>query len=175
MFMNPWFQSAPKDLWPVALTALAIYLAVMLCTRIAGKRSFSKMSSFDFAVTVAIGSIVATVILSKSVSLMQGIVGLVSLYTLQILVAALRRYAWVRRLAGNQPLLLMQGHEVYIQNLKKAHVTLSDLKAKLREANVLHRDQVNVVVFESTGDISVIHGHTEHTEVEEWILEGVQR
>ena len=117
--MNKWFESIPKDLWPIVVTALFIYFSVVLLTRVAGKRSFSKMSSFDFAVTVAIGSIVATVILSKSVSLMQGFVGLVSLYVLQIAVAALRRYDLVQKLVDNRPLLLMRGHEVLEKKLKK--------------------------------------------------------
>lgn len=171
--MNKWFESMPKDLWPVMLTAVLIYLAVVVCTRIAGKRSFSKMSSFDFAVTVAIGSIMATVILSKSVSLMQGFVGLVSLYVLQIGVAALRRFQLVQTLVDNKPLLLMRGNEVLDKNLKKSRVTLADVKGKLREANVLHRDEVCFVIFESTGDISVLHKNSEHTEVEDWIMEGV--
>ncbi len=173
--MNKWFESLPKDIWPVAVTALLIYIAMVLFTRIAGKRSFSKMSSFDFGVTVAIGSIVATVLLSKSVSLVQGLVGLASLYVLQMIVAALRRFKVVQQVVDNEPLLLMEGHKVFDDNLRKARVTLADLKGKLREANVLHRDQVKVVIFESTGDISVLHGDSEHTEVEDWILEGVQK
>ncbi len=172
--MNKWFESLPKDIWPVAVTAVIIYIAMVLFTRIAGKRSFSKMSSFDFGVTIALGSIVASVILSKSVSLVQGLVGLASLYVLQMIVASLRRFKAIQDLVDNQPLLLMQGHNVFEENLKKARVTLSDLKGKLREANVLHRDQVKVVVFESTGDISVLHGNSKHTEVEDWIMEGVE-
>ena len=173
--MNKWFESLPKDIWPVALTAVIIYVAMILFTRIAGKRSFSKMSSFDFGVTIAIGSIVASVILSKSVSLIQGLVGLASLYILQMLVANLREFNSIQGLADNEPLLLMDGNQVLEKNLKKAKVTMSDLKGKLREANVLHRDQVKAVVFESTGDISVLHGDSEHTEIEDWIMEGVHK
>ena len=173
--MNKWFESLPKDIWPVALTAVIIYVAMILFTRIAGKRSFSKMSSFDFGVTIAIGSIVASVILSKSVSLIQGLVGLASLYILQMLVANLREFNSIQGLVDNEPLLLMDGNQVLEKNLKKAKVTMSDLKGKLREANVLHRDQVKAVVFESTGDISVLHGDSEHTEIEDWIMEGVHK
>ncbi len=173
--MNKWFESLPKDIWPVAVTAIIIYAAMVLFTRLAGKRSFSKMSSFDFGVTIALGSIVASVILSKSVSLIQGLVGLASLYVLQMLVAGLRNYNFIQQLVDNKPLLLMDGNEVLDKNLKKAKVTLTDLKGKLREANVLHRDQVKAVVFESTGDISVLHGESEHTEMEDWIMEGVDK
>lgn len=43
-------------------------------------------------------------------------------------------------------------------NMRKARVTESDLWSKLREANVLNLNQVRAVVFEATGDISVLHG-----------------
>lgn len=74
--MEKWFEASWTSIIAILLTALGIYAAIILFTRIAGKRSFSKMSSFDFAMTVAVGSILATTILSASVSLIQGIVGL---------------------------------------------------------------------------------------------------
>lgn len=45
----------------VVLSSLAILIAVVAFVRIIGLRSFSKMSSFDFAVTVAMGSLLASV------------------------------------------------------------------------------------------------------------------
>lgn len=42
--------------------------------------------------------------------------------------------------------------------LRRSRVSIDDVKAKLREANVLRYDQVQAVVLETTGDISVLHG-----------------
>lgn len=74
--MENWFNVSYESVIAISLSALGIYAAVILFTRIAGKRSFSKMSSFDFAMTVAVGSILASTILNSSVSLMEGVVGL---------------------------------------------------------------------------------------------------
>ena len=42
---------------------------------------------------------------------------------------------------------------------KRYHdIDVDDLRAKLREANVIHMGQVRAVVFETTGDVSVLHG-----------------
>jgi uncharacterized membrane protein YcaP (DUF421 family) len=153
-----WIQSTPVALVMVALSAVGLYLVLMLCTRLAGLRSFSKMSSFDFTITVAIGSLVATVILSEEPPLMQGTVGLFMLFGIQFLVSFFRTQS--STLAGvvdNDALLLMAGTTVLHQNLKAARVTTNDLRAKLREANVVHPEQVRAVVMESTGDISVLH------------------
>tara|TARA_R110000850_G_scaffold182360_1_gene307764 strand:+ start:15923 stop:16438 length:516 start_codon:yes stop_codon:yes gene_type:complete len=167
------FDFSYSSLLKVAVCATGIYLAVILFTRIAGKRSFSKMSSFDFAMTVAIGSIIATTVLTSSVSLIEGTAGLAMVYMLQIFAALMRRFSFFRRAIDNSPMLLMDGDTILEENLRKARVTKGDLRSKLREANVLHRSQIKAVVFETTGNISVLHG--EGQEVEEWLLKEVSR
>ncbi len=173
--MEKWFEASTTSLIAIVLTAIGIYFATIIFTRLAGKRSFSKMSSFDFAMTVAIGSIIATTVLSKSVSLLQGIIGLAAVYILQVLVAILRKLEVVQKLIDNKPMLLMDGEKILQENLKKARVTESDLRSKLREANVLELSQVRAVIFESTGDIAVLHSKDEQVKVEDWLLKGVER
>lgn len=153
-----WIATTGTAALMVVLSALGIYAVLLLFTRMAGLRSFSKMSSFDFAITVAMGSLVATVALAKNPPLAQGVVGLATLFLIQFVVATLRnRSRAVQRLVDNEALLLMKGSEILRDNMKKARVTESDLKAKLRAANVIHPSQVRAVVMESTGDISVLH------------------
>jgi len=168
--MKEWFNNSTESLLAILLTAIGIYIALILFTRISGKRSFSKMSSFDFAVTVALGSIVATAILSKSVSLQQGVTGLGALYLIQITVAYVRRYQAIRNMIDNKPTFLMRNGEILYENLKKCKVTESDFKAKLREANVIQLSEVKAVIFESTGDISVLHGSTDK-DVDDYIID----
>ncbi|MBO2543971.1 DUF421 domain-containing protein [Salegentibacter sp. BDJ18] len=171
--MEKWFEASWTSILAIFLTAVGIYMAIIIFTRIAGKRSFSKMSSFDFAMTVAVGSILATTILSASVSLIQGIVGLAAVYILQISAAVLRRFSWFQEAIDNSPLLLMDGKTILYSNLKKARVTEGDLRSKLREANVLDLSQVRAVVFETTGDISVLHTSDETQELEDWLTKDV--
>jgi len=168
--MNDWFKFSTDGLLAIILTAIGIYVALVILTRISGKRSFSKMSSFDFAMTVSIGSILATVIVSKSASLQYGIIGLVLIYSLQMIVAAARHYKPIRNLVDNKPTLLMQNGKLLKDNLKKCKVTESDVKAKLREANVIQLSEVKAVVFESTGDISVLHGSDDKA-IDDWIMD----
>ncbi|WP_204345062.1 DUF421 domain-containing protein [Psychroserpens algicola] len=168
--MKDWFTITSESLIAIILTAIGIYIAIVLITRISGKRSFSKMSSFDFAVTVAIGSIMATVIISKSVSLLQGITGLLIMYAIQMIVAYGRRFKGIRHLMDNKPTLLMKDGKIIEGSLEKCHVTESDLKAKLREANVIQLSEIKAVVFESTGDISVLHGSSDKT-LDDWIMD----
>lgn len=172
--MEKWFEASATSLIAIAVSALGIYIAIILFTRLSGKRSFSKMSSFDFAITIAIGSIIASSILSSSVSLLQGVFGLAVVYLLQSCVAFLRRFNWFQESVDNSPLLLMDGQNILYENLKKAHVTESDLRSKLREANVIELSEVRAVVFEATGDISVLHSANADKNLESWLLKDVQ-
>lgn len=154
-----------------ALGALAIYLAVIAATRLSGLRSLSKMSSFDFAMTVAIGSLVATAA-SGQVAVVTAATGVAVLYAAQAGVAVLRRHGLLRGLVDNSPLLLMEDGAVLEDNLASARLTLDDLRAKLREANVTDVTQIHAVVFETTGDVSVLHGDR-HWDPD--LLRGVRR
>ena len=172
--MDKYFGISLESAIAICLTATGIYVAVILFTRLAGKRSFSKMSSFDFAMTVAVGSLIATTVLSPSVTMLQGVVGLAAIYLLQISAAVLRRFNVFKQAIDNSPLLLMDGDKVLHENLKKARVAESDLRNKLRAANVIRLSQIKAVVFETTGDISVLHGDSE-TPLEEWLMKDVQK
>ena len=164
--------------WPqvalIALSASAMYAAVILLTRLAGVRSFSKMSGFDFAVTVAIGSVLASVVTSKDPPLASGIAALVCLFALQIGMAILRsRFPALQIWTDNKPRLIMIGSEVQHDQLKKAKMTESDLWGKLREANVSRFSQVLAVFAETTGDVCVLHTTGQDREIEPALLKDV--
>lgn len=133
--MEKWIEITPTAALAIFIGSLGVYIAVILFTRIFGKRSFSKMSSFDFAMTVAVGSVIATTILSSSVTLLEGIWGLFVIYLFQLGAAFLRRYRWFSKMIDNTPLLLMDGEKIIHENLRKARVTEDDLRSKLREAD----------------------------------------
>ena len=167
-----WLTATATSVLMVLFSGLGIYLALLLLTRVSGLRSFSKMSSFDFAITVAFGSVIAATILAEGTPLLVGIAGLTVLYLMQYGVSRGRRSSSVvQRLVDNEPLLVMAGAEVISKHLDEARMTVDDLRSKLRMSGVTHPDQVLAVVFESTGDVAVLKvGH----DVAPWIFEGVR-
>ena len=65
----------------------------------------------------------------------------------------------------------MKGDKILHENLNKNRITEEDLMAKLREANVLRLEDVQAVVLEQTGDISVLHGDKD---IDAQILKGIE-
>jgi len=170
-----WIAAPLPESAMVIAKAVGIYIALVVLTRMAGLRSFSKMSSFDFAITVAFGSVLASTILTKSPPLGQSIVALAALFAIQYAVSFLRaRVDGVTRTVDNAPLLVMAGSDILHDNLRAAQMTEGDLYAKLREANVTQLQQVRAVVMESTGDVSVLHADEEAAALEPELLHGVR-
>lgn len=140
-----------------AATALAL---VVTLTRWVGLRTFSKMSSFDFAVTLALGSALASTATAGTwVEFWVGMATLAALFALQAMLTWARlRSDRVRSGVDNAPLLLVENGRILQDNLDRGDVARADLMAKLREANAMQLADVHAVVLETTGDVSVLHG-----------------
>ncbi len=172
--VEKWLTFDSGEIALVLVSSVITYLAILLFTRLAGLRSFSKMSAADFAMTVAVGSLFASTISSPKPSLVIGLVALASLYTGQWSLAYLRRQSdRVSKLVDNEPILLMHEGKLLADNLARANVTKADVYGKLREANALTFDEVLAVVFETTGDISVLHSRDADAKLEPELLKDV--
>ena len=158
----------------LAWVSLAVlYVAIIAYTRLAGLRSFSKISAFDFAMTLAIGSLFGTAIANPDPSLLLALGALAGLFAGQWLLAGLRRrWPRVEAVLDNRPLLLMYQGEVIEPQLRRAQMRREDLLAKLRASNVRSLEQVQAVVFETTGEVTVLHGEQP---LDPRLLEGVER
>ncbi|SDJ88465.1 DUF421 domain-containing protein [Microbulbifer yueqingensis] len=156
----------------LVLTALAMVWVVIL-VRFNGLRSFSKMTNFDFVMTVAVGSLLAGASQSTSWSAFaQTLTGMAALFLVQYLAARLRSTSETfETLMQNRPVVLMRDGKVIEQALVETRVAKDDLIAKLREANVLDFSEVRAVILETTGDISVLHGDA----CAENLLQGTRR
>ncbi|WP_412061813.1 DUF421 domain-containing protein [Rubrivirga sp. IMCC45206] len=173
--MTDWFTVDPSALVATVLSALAIYAILIVLVRVVGLRSFSKMTSVDFAMTIAMGSVLASTILTPSSPLVQGIVALASLFAIQWMVSWLRTHTtWMQALSDNEPIVLMAGTDILRDNLERTRVTETDLWAKIREANVLDPSEVRAVVLETTGDITVLHGEPGGRALHPSVLRGVR-
>lgn len=171
-----WIYASSDPLWETLVGCGLIFIVIVLLTRIIGLRSFAKFTAYDFAFTVAIGSIISST-LTSSTSIVHGAVAIAGLLVLTFIFSLLqRKSSLLNKTISNAPLLLMEGDQMLEKNLRYARIEKSQLIAKLREANVLNLDQVKAVVLESTGDISVLHtSEDEECELESLLLQGVRR
>ena len=143
-------------------------------SRLNGLRSFAKLSSFDFAITVATGSVLATALVSEG-DFGPALAAIVVLFLLQALISRVRvRVKPFREAVDNTPLLLMEDGAFLEPNMKGAQIARSDVLAKLRQSGAIERTKIRAVVLETTGDISVIYA-APGEELAEGLLDEVRR
>lgn len=90
------------------LLGASAYLALITILRISGKRTLAKMNAFDLVVTIALGSTLATILLTKDVALAEGVVAFAVLVLLHFVIAPLAiLHAWAERLVKSEARMLL--------------------------------------------------------------------
>ena len=157
MKWETWFSIDWQQLLGISLSAVGFYIGLMLFTRLMGLRSFSKLSSHDFAMTVGIGSILASTVLADKPSLLQGLFAVAMLFLIQGVISVIRRKVKpLKALIDNRAIILMAHGEYFSDNLKEANLTTSDVQEVLRKNGIKAKTEIFAVIMETTGDMSVI-------------------
>ena len=152
MFFSDW-----ASLGRVIVTGVVAYASLLLLLRISGKRTLAKMNAFDFVVTVALGSTLASMLLSKDTTIADGVMALAVLIGCQFVVAwAQVRSSWVRRTVKSEPALLFYRGEWLPDAMVKERVTRDELLAAMRSEGALSEQHVAAVVLETDGSVSVV-------------------
>jgi uncharacterized membrane protein YcaP (DUF421 family) len=155
MFFNGW-----EPLVRTLVVGVAAYLSMLVMVRVSGPRTLAQLNAFDLIVTVALGSTLASVIVSSDVALAQGLLAFFLLILMQYLLAsaARRSNAWDRLITGEPQLLLHRGR-VLEATMKKNRVQRAALDAAVRNSGFSTCD-VLAVVLETNGKLSVIGAPT---------------
>ncbi|MBT2640897.1 DUF421 domain-containing protein [Bacillus sp. ISL-41] len=152
MFFNSW-----DAVWRTLIVGILAYAALVFILRISGKRTLSKMNAFDLIVTVALGSTLATILLNKNVALAEGISAFFILIALQYSVAwlSIRSDVFKKLIKSDPKLIFYQGNYLK-ENIVKERVLEVEILQAARSSGINSMEQVEAVVLETDGRISVI-------------------
>ena len=152
MFYDDWF-----GLIRILTVGFFVYIALIILLRVSGKRTLSKWNAFDFVVTIALGSILASVVISKSLTLLEGIAALGWLISMQFIITSLSvRFAWVEDLIKSDPTLLVDNGTFLQEVMKNKRVSEAEILTAIRSQGIGMIEEVAAVVLENDGSFSVI-------------------
>jgi uncharacterized membrane protein YcaP (DUF421 family) len=151
-----------SGIWRTLVVGTIAYLSLVTFLRLSGKRTLAKMNAFDFVVTVALGSILATILLSEDVALAEGVVAFALLIVLQYIVAWLSvRSEWVQSLVKSEPNLLFYQGKFLHHALRTERVTQTEIEAAVRQQGITAMSDLEAVVLETDGTFSVLRTDTD--------------
>ena len=152
MFFDGW-----QGIQRTALVGVLAYVALIVLLRMTGKRTLSKMNAFDLVVTVALGSTLATILLSSDVALLEGITALVVLIMMQFAIAWLAvRSPRVSHWVKSEPVMLVYQGSMLNDALRRERVVEAEIWAALRAQGFLDLAVVEAVVLETDGSFTVV-------------------
>ena len=174
--MNQMFFSSWDSLLRTMVVGILAYLCLLVILRVTGKRTLSKLNAFDLVVTVALGSTLATALLNKQTALADGVLAFAILCGLQFMVTwSSVRSRWVRNSVKSEPKLVVHQGTAIETALKRERLTMDEIQAAARAANLPGIHQAAAMVLETDGSLSVIPSSKVDSEDFELAGSGLER
>lgn len=157
--MNKIFFDSWESLLRSFIITVLAYAVMVFTLRISGKRSLSKMNAFDFIITVSLGSALASVALTKQVTLADGALVILLLIGMQYGVTWLSvRYPFVNRIITAKPVLLGHNGQLFLEVMKKERINEEEIFTAARKEGIYKTEEIATVILETTGDLTIIKG-----------------
>jgi uncharacterized membrane protein YcaP (DUF421 family) len=140
------------------LRAAAIYLALLVLFRVAGRRTLSEMTSFDFVLLLVIGEATQQALLGEDFSLINAVLVIVTLIMLDVLISwVTQRSRIAGKLVEGVPMVIVADGKPLHDRMRKARIELADVLEAARHTQGLERmDQIKYAVVETSGGITII-------------------
>ncbi|MDN6193964.1 MAG: DUF421 domain-containing protein [Alkalibacterium sp.] len=146
-----------KQMIVLFFSALISYCVIFLVIRLSGKRTLSKMNAFDFIITVTMGAVFGSTLLNYQTKLVQGIYVIALLLLFQFTTSLLSsHFSLMESFLRAQPSLLYYKGMYKDRNLKKERISRAEVVQVVREHGIGKMEDVEAVVLEPNGSLSVI-------------------
>ena len=155
--MEKIFECSVDDVIRILGSAIIVYILIIVYIRILGKRSTSELNNFDWIVTVSVGSIVASTVILKDISVTEGGLGIFILMILQFIVTKfMYQSESFREVVKSTPQLLLFEGEFIDENMKKERILKPEVYAAIRQSGLKSVKQIYAIVLETNSKMSVI-------------------
>ncbi|EPD32634.1 hypothetical protein HMPREF9306_01333 [Propionimicrobium lymphophilum ACS-093-V-SCH5] len=147
---------SPAQLLGVAVATVVIYLAITALLYTLGQRFYANRRSSGLVVTLVLGSISARAMLGNAPTLFGWMVALTIVIIMES-IFGVRHLLGFRRRARRAEIIYANGEPVD-RTMRRYHITPSQLRSNLREKGIHDLSEVNFILLEPSGHLSVVKG-----------------
>ena len=157
------FQLAPTEtIFTIFMRSAVIYAAVLVGLRLSGKREIGQMTALDLVVLLLLANAVQNAMVGADTSLLGGLIAGGTLLGLHWLLSLLQgRSQRLRRALEGSPTLLVLHGNMIPEAMQHEGVDTEMLYAALREHGFSDIREVEMVVLETDGTMSVVPIHVD--------------
>ena len=140
------------------IRAAAIYFILLIIFRIAGKRTLSETTTFDFVLLLIVSEAVQQAMIDNDSSLTNAVLIVVTLVGLDVAFSLLKRSSRrLDRIVEGASVVLVAAGRPLAERLRKERVEEEDILEAARKLQGLGRmDEIEYAVLEPSGAITII-------------------
>jgi uncharacterized membrane protein YcaP (DUF421 family) len=140
----------------VAIKAALLFAVAVVGLRLSARRTLAELSVFDFVTAVAVGAVVGRVPNSSTTSFAAGAVTLAVVLVTHRLLGTARIMSRLGRVLDHRPAILVHDGRIDAKALRRTQLTADDVASMLRSRGVLDLGEVEYVIFEPGGALSIV-------------------
>lgn len=139
------------------LRTIIMYIFVVFILRIMGKRQIGELEASELVVTIIVSEIAALPITNPGVPLSGSIIAILILIIMEIFISqAAYHSVGVRTLLYGKPSTFFEKGKLNQEEMKKQRFNVADLMEEIRNNGAVSLDQIDYVIMETNGKVSVI-------------------
>lgn len=140
----------------LVIKTTVLYVYIMLCYRLMGKKEVGKLGIIDLIVSVLIAELAAMSIESDETSILVSLVPIAVLVVIQISLSYISlKSVKVRKLIDGSPKIIINKGKVDFKEMSKLRYSLDDLISQLREQSIKSIEEVKYAILENNGKLSI--------------------
>lgn len=141
----------------IAIRAAVIFVFIFGLTRIVGRRELNSLEPFDLILLVVLGDLIQQGVTQSDYSLTGAVIAIATIGLLTVLFSYLSfRFRRLRPVLEGEPIILVEQGEPIERNLRRQRLTLEEVRAEARLAQVGSIEDVRWAILETDGQISFV-------------------
>jgi uncharacterized membrane protein YcaP (DUF421 family) len=141
----------------IVLSSVAIYIFIILAIRLFGKKELSQLSVFDLVFILLISNSVQNAMVLGDETLFGGLAAALALFTVNYLFKRLQlKFPKFGKLVQGESIMLVYHGRIIPSHLRLAGISEDEVMQAIREHGVATLGEVDLVVLEVDGNISVL-------------------
>ena len=140
------------------LRAAAMYVALMVLFKIAGRRSLAELTTFDLVLLMMISEATQQALLGDDFSFTNAILVIVTLIAIDVGLSLLKqRSSGASRLIDGEPTIIVENGKLLRERLRHARLVEADVMEAARSSQGIEKlEEIKFAIIERNGKISII-------------------
>jgi uncharacterized membrane protein YcaP (DUF421 family) len=150
----------------IIISTICVYLFIIIALRLLGKTELAQLSITDLIFVLLISNAVQNAMVGSDTSLGGGLLAASVLFLINFIFKKLKyTFPGVKKFIEGEPVILVYKGKIQHENCRKNDITNEELLQAIREHGSDSIEEVNSVILETDGNISVVSNEYKHQSI----------